>query len=59
MIKKKSSSHVPAALLSASCVKGSGGSCVKFSPTKYMINRISNRAQLFNNVPDDDNDDLE
>lgn len=41
---------VNGALLSASCVKGSGGSCVHFTPGNGMVSRTNNRAQLFQNI---------
>ncbi|XP_066947073.1 protein FAM200B-like [Macrobrachium rosenbergii] len=41
---------VNGALLSASCIKGSGGSCVYFTPANDMFSRINNHAQLFQNI---------
>ena len=41
---------VNGALLSASCIKGSGGSCIQFTPSKDMFSRINNHAQLFQHI---------
>ena len=49
---------VNGALLSAGCIKDSGGSCVKFNPSKDMFARITSHAQLFQNFTDDDFEEI-